>query len=458
MPDWSREFTYLHYSFLRDTSWPLHFFDIPTVWSLQRCSVEGSPFAPEDKNIFMRKPTKSLIGFMLIILGLVGCSAEPEQTLNVKATVDAAVAEALEELPLADSPLGTPTQAPSTPITADTDAGTDMNTDAEHADTDTTGTGTMHATATASPTPGIITNYSPVGRSGFTITSTLCSDAQGPDCNLLRLGDDYLTTTSPAKGYLYSCMGPNPNAPGATESKITWIDFSVKTWDFFKKLWLPEGAFEPDAGTYAETTTGNQRVISVNGLPVDGMIGDWPMTNYPELTGIDRNPGIPAPGDRSFTYSTTPKKEAQPHCVSLGAIGVTTNGVVIYNAADGRGEDAVAREIVDVFGGHPAQSDYHYHFIPERLDHNSLSNGHSGVVGYINDGFAIYGYRGVGGVEMSNDDLDLCHGHSHDDLGYHYHATIEYPYTVGCYKGTPSASSSPRGQPQGMARNPRPRR
>jgi hypothetical protein len=38
---------------------------------------------------------------------------------------------------------------------------------------------------------------------------------------------------------------------------------------------------------------------------------------------------------------------------------------------------------------------------------------------------------------MSNADLDECHGHEHGSLGYHYHATIEYPYTVGCYRGTP---------------------
>ena len=37
--------------------------------------------------------------------------------------------------------------------------------------------------------------------------------------------------------------------------------------------------------------------------------------------------------------------------MSLGAIGVTKNGVVIYNATDARGENAVAREIVDEYGG-----------------------------------------------------------------------------------------------------------
>ena len=270
----------------------------------------------------------------------------------------------------------------------------------------------------------------------FTLTSVLCSDEQGPDCRKLRVGDDYLTTSMPAKGFLYSCDGPNPNAPGSTDSKITWINFVDKTWNFFRKLWLPQGTFSPGTGTYKETVVDNRRKIEINNLPVDGKIGDWPMTNYPQLTEIDRNPGIPASTSFSFTYSDKPSEASSPTCASLGEIGVTKNGVVIFNAADARGEDALAREIVDMFGGHPARSEYHYHFIPERLDNEILGDGHSGIVGYINDGFPIYGYKGEGGVEMSNDDLDQCHGHQHGTLGYHYHATIEYPYTIGCYMGT----------------------
>ena len=287
-------------------------------------------------------------------------------------------------------------------------------------------------TATLTPTPS---------NSSFTITSTLCDDEQGPDCTKLRLGDDYLTPSKAEKGYLYSCNEKNPNAPGSIESKITWINFVEKVWNFLQKLWLPQGTFSPEIGTYTETLSKGDRQIDINNLPADGKIGDWPMTNYPTLTEIDQNPGIPASSSSSFTYSASPSEAPSPTCVSLGAIGVTKNGVVIYHAADGRGEDAVAREIVDVFGGHPARTNYHYHFIPERLDNESLSDGHSGIVGYINDGFPIYGYRGEGGVEMSNDDLDLCHGHKHGTLGYHYHATLEYPYTVGCYMGASISSS-----------------
>ena len=282
----------------------------------------------------------------------------------------------------------------------------------------------------------------------FTRSSTLCQDNVGPDCSALRLGDDYLSTSGPAKGYLYSCNDKNPNAPGSIESKITWINFVDNVWDFLKKPWLPDGAFRPEAGIYTETLSTEDHQININNLPVDGKIGDWPMTKYPTLTEIDQNPGIPSSSNSSFTYPVSPSYAPSPTCVSPGAIGVTKNGVVIYNAADGRGEDAVAREIVDIFGGHPARTNYHYHFIPERLDNEYLSDGHSSIVGYINDGFPIYGYKGEGGKEMSNYDLDECHGHAHGSLGYHYHATIEYPYTVGCYKGASIELSSLTVSPQ----------
>ena len=39
--------------------------------------------------------------------------------------------------------------------------------------------------------------------------------------------------------------------------------------------------------------------------------------------------------------------------------------------------------------------------------------------------------------------LDACHGHVGPDGGYHYHATSGYPYTVGCYRGTPVVSPLP---------------
>jgi len=271
----------------------------------------------------------------------------------------------------------------------------------------------------------------------FRITPLICSDGEGPDCERLPLGDDHLTTSTPARGKLYACRAGNPGAPGSIESRLTWIDQVAGTWNLLLKPFLPAGGFSPGAGTASVSESGAERTIVVSNLPVDAKIGDWPMTQYPALSAIDPNPGVPVEKTFSFTLPTSPTANPEPTCVSLGAIGVTLNGVVLYDAVDARGDDAVAHEIVDVFGGHPAVSEYHYHFLPERLDAAPLADGHSGLVGYIRDGFGLYGYRGVGGVELGNDDLDECHGHDHAPLGYHYHATMEYPYTVGCYRGTP---------------------
>ncbi len=273
--------------------------------------------------------------------------------------------------------------------------------------------------------------------STYFITPELCKDAIGPECTRLRLGDSELTTTAPARGKLYACSPGNPSGPGSIRNRITWIDDADGSWNLLAKPFLPTGTFAPATGTLTVTESGLTRTISVTNLPVDRKIGDWPMTQYAALTAIDANPGIPAANNRSFTLPLTPTEAATPSCVSLGAIGVTLNGVVFYNAVDARGNDALAHEIVDVYGGHPAREDYHYHFVPERLGEAPSADGHSGLVGYIRDGFGIYGYEGVGGVELSNVDLDDCHGHAHAPIGYHYHATIEYPYTIGCYRGTP---------------------
>jgi hypothetical protein len=54
------------------------------------------------------------------------------------------------------------------------------------------------------------------------------------------------------------------------------------------------------------------------------------------------------------------------------------------------------------------------------------------------------GVRGENGDTLTNADLDACYGHTHAMTRdgatvtlYHYHATYEFPYTVGCYNGTP---------------------
>ena len=48
-----------------------------------------------------------------------------------------------------------------------------------------------------------------------------------------------------------------------------------------------------------------------------------------------------------------------------------------------------------------------------------------------------------------------CNGHSDSERGYHYHATAEYPYIIGAYRGVVEASNIDRppgdGPPGGPA-------
>lgn len=119
---------------------------------------------------------------------------------------------------------------------------------------------------------------------------------------------------------------------------------------------------------------------------------------------------------------------------------------------DAMGRDAAAYEILDACSGHPERDGtYHYHdYSTCMTDAAGKAGKHSDLVGYALDGFGIYGPKADGNRRVKNADLDACHGHSHEivwdgqrKLLYHYHFTDEYPYTLGCFNGTPAAAPRP---------------
>ena len=73
--------------------------------------------------------------------------------------------------------------------------------------------------------------------------------------------------------------------------------------------------------------------------------------------------------------------------------------------------------------------------------------GHSPVIGFAFDGFAIHGPYESDGV-MAKDlegamALDVCNGHTDDARGYHYHVTPgRFPYVIGGYHGTPEPANN----------------
>jgi YHYH protein len=84
---------------------------------------------------------------------------------------------------------------------------------------------------------------------------------------------------------------------------------------------------------------------------------------------------------------------------------------------------------------------YHYHNVPNCL--RDKATGSSTVVGYAYDGFPIVVERDAAGELPTNADLDECHGRTSPVLldgevveTYHYSATLEFPYFIGCFMGT----------------------
>ena len=114
-----------------------------------------------------------------------------------------------------------------------------------------------------------------------------------------------------------------------------------------------------------------------------------------------------------------------------GAIAIAVNGVPIFNALNNRGDDALLAGELDDWGGHCGRADdYHYHIAPTHLQ---------GILGkkvpiaYALDGFPIYGETEVDGKKVNG--LDGFNGHFDSKKNYHYHATKNYPYINGGFKG-----------------------
>ncbi|MDO8752635.1 MAG: YHYH protein, partial [Anaerolineales bacterium] len=206
-------------------------------------------------------------------------------------------------------------------------------------------------------------------------------------------------------------------------------------------------------GSFTVSIQADQRVFTGNDLP-DHPTGTFPVNASDDAYAIDRNPNSIEEQSITLSLPVAPTAAAQPNCVG-GEIGIMLSGVVIFSAFDAGGRDAVATEVQDNCDGHPQVSGfYHYHSLSDCIE-DTATSGHSSLVGYAFDGYGIYGYYGEDGGEVTNADLDQCHGHTHmvewdGQLAemYHYHATHEFPYVVGCFHGETAvrALSSNAGQ------------
>jgi hypothetical protein len=282
------------------------------------------------------------------------------------------------------------------------------------------------------------------------------------DIHKLPLGDGKVSDHA-LSGFVYSCQQQFPqNAPGARVNG-SWIH--GKTWDLTEKLSVQGRVTWPNAQFKIETTDGGRivsRVLTGNGLPVNTPTGTFPVAATDPAFQIDRNPNSILAQQIALTLPLNPVSAAQATCVSMGMIGVALNGVAIFNALDAGGHDAVAHEVQDLCSGHPEmRGQYHYHGPSPCLPNE---NGNEILIGYALDGFGIFSIYDANGREFTDRDLDECHGRTSEIIWdgkrvtmYHYVLTREYPYTIGCFRGTP-IYLPPQGPPQGRGSGPPPGR
>lgn len=263
----------------------------------------------------------------------------------------------------------------------------------------------------------------------------------------IPLGDGYVSTT-PKVGYVDSCMTSFGGIGGA-QVVGPWISTKKKTWDSLTKIHV-EGAVSWPAATYSVTVAGGRRIIKGNDLPIDHTTGTFPIASDDPAYAYDRNPNSIEPQSIDWSLPANPVAASRPSCTSGGAIGILDDGVLLFNALDGEGRDAGAHELLDACDEHPQMGDMlHHHQVPSCI--LAHATGRSTLVGYALDGYGIYVERTATGALLTNTDLDACHGRTSRVLWngkmqsiYHYDATLEYPYTVGCFHGTP-ISTGPMG-------------
>lgn len=265
----------------------------------------------------------------------------------------------------------------------------------------------------------------------------VCTSGHGHDLTALPLGDGKISQ-SPKVGWIWACH-INPQAGGAQRIG-PWINAANGTYDVTAKAVVPGQVSWPSQFKLSKEQ--NQRVFSGNDLP-NHTTGSFPVPSNSEAYRYDRNPNRIQAQTMQVALPLWPTLAAQASCAP-GAIGFLLSGAVLFNALDAPGRDAVAHETQDACQGHPQESGvYHYHSLSSCVADQREPNGHSALVGYLLDGFGIYGPYGEKGQALRSKDLDECHGHTHtinwegkQVAMYHYHATPDFPYTAGCLRGS----------------------
>lgn len=166
-------------------------------------------------------------------------------------------------------------------------------------------------------------------------------------------------------------------------------------------------------------------VLRSQGVP-DHVTPYWGVGNAlyePQIAGGSLTPGNLATQTFVMTIPTNPTEASSKEATSLGPIGMALNGVAIFNDREGGNVpvDSAVLQTFDRGGGHSGPGAlYHYHF-----DGDFTSYDDANLIGFLRDGFPIYGRRDADGSYPSNLDANGGHVGTTADFAtsiYHYHS------------------------------------
>lgn len=275
----------------------------------------------------------------------------------------------------------------------------------------------------------------------------------------------------PAKNTVFACIEVQiPKTPAKikigpllgrsmTQAQTPWVQDDKVVID---KIEVMEGSVRYKSQlkiTESKTT----RRFKSNGMP-NHPVGIFPIPKdspaykyYAALPaeGYDNAAEIPvAPYDLDVLLPLNPKIAKKPSCIKSLMTGFALTGAAwhVEIAADSKVNtfDPNAALPTDQCFGHPYEGEYHYHGYSWKCMKKGKPGQQSPLYGYALDGFGIYGPLDADGKVITNDQLDECHGRVAEvtfngkrQKMYHYVLNNEYPYSIGCLKGTPLKQPKP---------------
>ncbi len=195
-------------------------------------------------------------------------------------------------------------------------------------------------------------------------------------------------------------------------------------------------------GATSITYDGTWVTIRVNGTP-DHKSAYYPTAHalYQAFSGTTfagatfmQNPNTISTQNITMKIPANPTVAATHAATPMGVIGIALNGVALFNQY-AAGGSPLTNEInsFDQYWGHPQMTGlYHYHVEPLYL--TTVKATKSSLMGFLLDGFPVYGPDETSGAAPAG--LDVYHGHTHTTVDYpsgiyHYHFSAAAPYLNG---------------------------